>query len=97
MTAPEAEPCHFLLDCAVTADPRRDYMSRLTDSCKCDHRTGAGGEVDCADFFTGLDPEGKAFFMLGGIAVSPSSLSTAAKRYVALTDVRALRAVQREG
>ena len=78
---------HFLLDCTHTADLRRDYMSRLTDSCECDRRTGAGGEVGCADFFNGLDPDGKALFMLGGPVDGREpelAIDTAAKRYVAL-------------
>jgi hypothetical protein len=81
------DACHFLLDCAATADLRREYVSRLTDSCECDRRTGAGGEVGCADFFAGLDPEGKALFMLGGPVDGREpelAIDTAAKRYVAL-------------
>jgi len=81
------DACHFLLDCATTADLRRDYMSRLTDSCECARRTGAGGEVGCADFFAGLDPDGKALFMLGGPVDGREpepAIDSAAKRYVAL-------------
>ena len=78
---------HFLLDCTATADLRREYMSRLTDSCECDRRIGAGGETGCADFFAGLDPEGKALFMLGGPVDEREpepTIDNAAKRYVAL-------------
>jgi hypothetical protein len=69
------------------ADLRREYTSRLTDSCECDRRIGSGGEVGCADFFAGLDDDGKALFMLGGPVDGREPelpIDTAAKSYVAL-------------
>jgi exonuclease III len=78
---------HFLLHCKAMADLRREYTSRLTDSCECDRRIGSGGEVGCADFFAGLDDDGKALFMLGGPVDGREPelpIDTAAKSYVAL-------------
>jgi exonuclease III len=77
---------HFLLHCDATADLRRDYTSRLNDSCECARRIGSGGEIGCADFFTDLDDDGKALFMLGGPVDGrePEMLiDAAAKCYVA--------------
>ena len=62
----EEDAAHFLLHCGAMTDLRREYESRLTDSCECDRRIGSGGEVGCADFLAGLDNDGKALFMLGG-------------------------------
>ena len=83
----EENAAHFLLHCDAMADLRREYESRLTDSCECDRRIGSGGEVSCADFFAELDDDGKALFMLGGPVDGREpelSIDTAAKRYVAL-------------
>ena len=78
---------HFLLHCKALADLRRDYESRLTDSCECARRIGSGGEVGCAEFFGDLDDAGKTLFMLGGPVDGREpelTIETAAKRYVAL-------------
>ena len=74
-------------------------MSRLTDSYECDHRTGVGGEVGCADFFDGLDPDGKALFMLGGPIDGREpelAIDTAAKRYVTLAYERRFALLNKE-
>jgi hypothetical protein len=83
----EENAAHFLLHCGAMADLRKEYESRLVDSCECDRRIGSGGEVGCADFFAGLDNDGKALFMLGGPVDGREPelpIETAAKRYVAL-------------
>jgi exonuclease III len=81
------DAAHFLLHCDAMADLRREYEARLTDSCECDRRIGSGGEVGCADFFSGLDDDGKVLFMLGGPVDGREpelSIDSAAKRFVAL-------------
>jgi hypothetical protein len=57
---------HLLTRCRGLDALREDYHARLQDRCTCDVRIGSGGEVGCAEFFSGLDDAGKALFMLGG-------------------------------
>ena len=51
---------HFLLECRAYAAPREAFLRKLSTACTCEK------QAPCAEFFAGLNAEGKALFMLGG-------------------------------